>query len=196
MKKKNVSAIVSALGVLTSIFTALVSAVRKNGGAEEDLYRLATPEGENLIDEIAKLIIKAGNKALSLKDLISALRLNWFNSDINEDHFPDDGKRGQVELIDFNHYISYENAIKEMDKKGLRLATVREMLIWAKNNWNGKDYVVALGSVWRCWIGLSFVVCLDGDGSYRMLILRHLDGGCFGGGWGVFWRFACVRKPA
>lgn len=62
-KKKDVSVLVSALGVLMGIITALVAAVKKKGGTDEDFYRLATPEGENLIEKIAEMIVQAGQKA-------------------------------------------------------------------------------------------------------------------------------------
>ena len=60
MAKKNVPAIVSALGVLTAIITSLVAAVRKHGGDAEDIHRLATPDGELLLDEFARRIVEAG----------------------------------------------------------------------------------------------------------------------------------------
>ena len=44
--KKDVSMLVSALGVLMSIITTLVYAVRKQGGTDVDIYRLATLEGD------------------------------------------------------------------------------------------------------------------------------------------------------
>lgn len=65
MARKNVSNLVSAMGVLMSIITALVVAVKKNGGTDEDIYRLATPEGESIIEKIAQIISTAGKKAVA-----------------------------------------------------------------------------------------------------------------------------------
>ena len=62
-KKKDVSMLVSALGVLMGIITALFAAIKKKGGLDEDFYRLATPEGENLIEKIADIIVQTGRKA-------------------------------------------------------------------------------------------------------------------------------------
>ncbi|MBI4993502.1 hypothetical protein HZC33_00880 [Candidatus Wolfebacteria bacterium] len=65
MAKKDVSKLISAMGVLMTIITALVAAVKRKGGMDEDIYRLATPEGEGLIEKIAELIAQVGQSANS-----------------------------------------------------------------------------------------------------------------------------------
>jgi hypothetical protein len=55
--KKEVAAIVSALGVLGSIITTVLKAIRQMGGKDEDIYYLAVPEGELLLQEVASLIV-------------------------------------------------------------------------------------------------------------------------------------------
>lgn len=61
--KKEQSAIVTALGVQMTIWQSLVESVRKNGGSDEDIYRLATPEGKPVIEEMAKLIARSDEVA-------------------------------------------------------------------------------------------------------------------------------------
>lgn len=130
-------------------------------------------------------------KKNNLQQLIKKLKFNYVNSDITEDNFPDDGQRGKVEIIDFKRTISSEEALKEMGEKGLRPATVYEMLNWAEDNWNGIDWIVALGSVWRRRDGGRHVPCLGGFGSGRDLGLGWVEGDWLG-----FCRFAAVRKVA
>lgn len=56
MPKQDVSAIVSGAGLAASIWTALDRAVRKAGGTDHDIHRLATPDGEETLGKIAVLI--------------------------------------------------------------------------------------------------------------------------------------------
>jgi len=54
---KEVEAIVSAMGVFTTLITNLVELVKKLGGTVENIYRLATPEGRKTLEAIAQLIV-------------------------------------------------------------------------------------------------------------------------------------------
>jgi len=54
------SSIVSGMGLATSIIVGLVKAVKKWGGTDEDVHRLATPEGEVLLDEIGRIVAEKG----------------------------------------------------------------------------------------------------------------------------------------
>jgi hypothetical protein len=60
---KNVPAIVSAMGVFTSIISSLAELVKKFGGTMENIYRLATPEGSETLEQIARLIVGAAKDA-------------------------------------------------------------------------------------------------------------------------------------
>jgi len=64
--RKNVEPIVSAMGVVTSIVTDLVGLVKKMGGTMESIYRLATPEGKNTLEAVARLIVQQSNQFLKL----------------------------------------------------------------------------------------------------------------------------------
>jgi hypothetical protein len=54
---KEVEAIVSGMGVFTTIISNLVEIVKKFGGTMESIYRLATPEGNKTLEAIAQLIV-------------------------------------------------------------------------------------------------------------------------------------------
>lgn len=55
--RKEVEAIVSGMGVFTSIISNLVELVKKFGGTMEYIYRLATPEGNETLEAIARVIV-------------------------------------------------------------------------------------------------------------------------------------------
>src|SRR3990167_7242667 len=57
-----------------------------------------------------------------------------------------------------------------------------------EKNWNGKDYVVALGEI-RHVFGFRHVLYLWGGGSRRFLGL-----GWFGVGWGDGYRFLAIKS--
>lgn len=61
-KKKDVAPILSAMGVLMSIVTDLVKFVTKLGGTMEAIHRLATPEGAETLEKVAKVIVDGFNK--------------------------------------------------------------------------------------------------------------------------------------
>lgn len=57
MAKKDVSAIVSGMGVGMSIIQGLDKKIRDKGGTDEDVHILATPAGEKYLDELADLVM-------------------------------------------------------------------------------------------------------------------------------------------
>jgi len=121
---------------------------------------------------------------MNLKETIQKLNFDYINSDITEKNFP----KPKVQAIKLGKEVSSEEALRLLDEKGLRPATLYELLDYAKE-WNGEDYVVALGSVWRY---------SDGDRSvpflYRFDDERELNLGCWDGVWVDYWFFAAVSK--
>ncbi|MDP2736466.1 MAG: hypothetical protein Q8O59_01620 [bacterium] len=63
--KKEVEAIVSGMGVFVAIISSLVELVKKLGGSIEMIYRLATPEGSETLEAIARIIVQGMVKAQS-----------------------------------------------------------------------------------------------------------------------------------
>ena len=76
-----------------------------------------------------------------------------------------------------------------MEKEGFRPATTRELLRWAIKNWNGKDWVVALGQTWLGSNDCRGVSALLFVGGRRQLFLYW-----FSSGWLDGYRFLAVRK--
>lgn len=126
----------------------------------------------------------------TLKYLISKNKLAWVDSDITEANFPvqpQDKDKVEYKLYSFDRNISSEDAIIEMQKEGYEPTTLRQLLSW--KDWNGEDWAVALGSVWRDGYGLRGVPVLGCDVAKRGLYL-----GWFEGDWGDVSRFLAVRK--
>lgn len=114
----------------------------------------------------------------SLALLIKGHKFDYVNSDITVENFPSQEVSTDFELYHFDRYISSEAAIEEMKKDGYKPANIYELLLWP--DWNGKDWVVALGSV--CGVGGDrLVACLDGVDSERYLDLGWFGGVCDGG---------------
>ncbi len=122
----------------------------------------------------------------TLKQLIDSKKFDWVNSDIEKNFKLEKVRNLEYKLFHFDKYISSENTIKEMEKDGYIPANLTELLSW--KDWNGKDFVVALGSVAGVG-GDRRVACLRRDDSGR-----RLDLGWFDAGWGGSVRFLAVRN--
>jgi hypothetical protein len=130
----------------------------------------------------------------SLAEMIKAGAYDWVNSDITESHFPVQGQGKQElvpEIIHYGKFMSSDDIVKDLDKRGLRRGTVHELCSYGEKfpDEQRKYPIVALGSVWRGRGGDRCVACLYGDDSKRELCLALWDGD-----WGGIYRFLAFRK--
>jgi hypothetical protein len=129
----------------------------------------------------------------SLAAMIQAGRYDYANSDITEKHFPvaSGPTEVSIELVHFDRVMTSDEILAELDRKGLRPATLPELLAFGvKYSEKQREFpIVALGSVWRGWVDLRHVPYLWGDAG-----LRNLDLDWLGNWWDVHSRFAAVRK--
>ena len=122
---------------------------------------------------------------------------DWKNSDVTAKNFPISpemiGKKVDISgrLFHFDRNIGSENAIKKMDSDGCRPATLMELLaLGATHPELQKQFpIIALGSVWRTFIGFRQVPYLDVNNDDRELDLSY-----FGDDWWACCRFLGVRK--
>lgn len=134
---------------------------------------------------------------LSLKDMIAAGKYGWVNWNITAENCPFKGT-GKVEtdirLIHFNKWMTAQQVLSELEKLGLRSATLVELLaLGAKYPELQYEYpIVAFGSVWRYGRGRGSVGVLACGVGGRRLGLDYLGG--YGNGWDVCCRFAAVPK--
>ncbi|MEK7546087.1 MAG: hypothetical protein AAB554_03345 [Patescibacteria group bacterium] len=142
----------------------------------------------------------APGDSLTLAAMIAACRFTRPpNPDINERNFPLTGSPvadvadmltvSQKDLGGQNMTTSEIEAA--IDRKGFRPATLAEQLVYAKEKWNGKDWIAALGSSWVGPGGFRGVPYLfEGDGG-RLLLLYWGSPECRWLGVGLF---LVVRK--
>ena len=99
--------------------------------------------------------------------------------------------KGEIKIFHFNEVLTTKEIEERMDKDGFRPATLQEMLSHAAKNWDGKEWWVALGSVWVGSGGYRCVACLGRRGSGRDLFLVWDDPD---NSWDGVYRFAGVSK--
>ena len=205
MAKKEVSAIVSGMGVGMAILTSLMEKAKKRGLSEESIHRLATPQGDALLDKMVAVLAEVTaavgsvfralvNYDLRVEAAVREGKYDWSNTDINDKNFKTSHtgqKEVEMKLFHFNRYVESEEAIREMKKEGYRPAELHELLAFgAKYPDEQRKYpIVALGSVWRYWDGYRHVPYLWRDGSERNLNLNY-----FVLRWLGHYRFLAVRK--
>lgn len=124
---------------------------------------------------------------MTLSQLIEAKKFDWINDNITEGRFPVVAVPTDTEykLFQFDHYISSKDAIQKIESEGWRPANISELLAY---DWDGKDMVVALGSVAKV-AGARRVPCLDKFGSKRRLCLSW-----WSDDWRPAFRFLAVRN--
>ncbi len=200
--KLDKSTIVAGAGLVASIFIMLVKKVHAQGGTDEDIHRLATPDGETTLDEMVALIVGAKSGAFkvvvdytqTLSQMVQAGNYGWVHDDITQDHFPIKGsgqKEVEVVLFHFDKVITSEEAITEMDKAGFRPARIEELLALGAQQpeFRKKFPIMAPGSVWRNSDDRCDIPHLHCNAYQRNLNLYW-----FGSNWHRNYRFAAVRK--
>lgn len=125
-----------------------------------------------------------------LSQMIWAGKYHWVNSDINSEHFSVEGEGRMFKLL---HLVLFKNApttneiLAELNKEGLRPATLAELLALAEkipdplhygsyNKYRGGN-IVALGSFWGKPDGVRSLVYLGEDeGRFFLNTLWDKDG--------------------
>lgn len=145
---------------------------------------------QNLIPETLTITVDYG---LSFVEMIAAGGYDWKNGDITEERFPVKGigkVERDVELVHYGYDISSEDAVKDLAKRGLRPATIEELLAFGTKypDLQRKFPIVALGSSARVSV-FRYVPCLCGSDARRDLYLYWC-----GDDWDGCCRFLAVRN--
>lgn len=162
--------------------------IENRSALQRALRTALLPDAQNIITYPVTV-----NYDLSLAGMIKAGWYDWVNSDITEKYFSMNStgtKEVVTRLVHFNQYLSSDDVLRELDKRGLRPATIAELLAFgAKYPELQRQFpIVALGSIWQ-HLGLRFVPYLYGRGSERRLSLDWFEYGWYDG-----YRFLAVRK--
>lgn len=114
---------------------------------------------------------------MKIKDLAKPLDFTYISPAATDKNFPDDGIRGEIEIITMPGFYEISEALAELKKRGLKPATIHQLLIWAEAEWNKTDWIVAFGSQHQ-----GGVLCLRGDAGWRPLgcgrVERQWGQGC------------------
>lgn len=146
-QKQTVSQLVGGMGVATSLITSLVKAVQKRGGKDEDIHRLVTPEGEQILGTIADLMVEAGKAkptrtvvatftivcegSWETSELVGQGKYDWFNDWITDERFPIQKHAPldrTIELVEFDHDPSDDEVLEELRSRGLERPTYEDAL--------------------------------------------------------------------
>lgn len=137
-------------------------------------------------------------KAPTLADQIADCGFRWVNHSISERNFPTTRPAAPVsDMIVLSqkdlggNYMTTAEIESTISRKGYRPATLVDQLAYAKAKWNGRDWIVALGSSWVRPGGDRHVPCLCGDDDGREL---GLDWGDPEDRWRADYLFLVVRK--
>ena len=175
--KKNVSGLVSSLGMLMSIFTKLFEKMRNAGLGDEDLHRLATPEGDILLDKFVELMAKAKSPkasegvtftpyiltidpGLSPEAIVAQGKFDWAHDEFRSDRPPFKVRSGgerELVLVCFNRDVadsdvdSESELLRELDRLGLQPEGLPELCAFgAKHPDLQREFpIAARRAAWR-----------------------------------------------
>lgn len=197
------SQFVGPFDIASNVFKALANAVIDAGGSDDHLRRIETDK--TLRMDLARRIVDGADVtkeilvdyARSIADGKRAGGYDWANDDISDEHFPrQDGEPNATAPVKFDYLhldcdASTEDVEREIEKRGFRSATIRELLAWGeRHSEEQRKYpVVALGSSWLHPVRCRHVACLVGYGGVRGLDLSWTDDD-----WFRHCRFLVVRK--
>lgn len=141
--------------------------------------------------KVYTLIIDYGR---NVEDGIKVGKYNWSNKDITSSHFPSDEVGTEevfIKIVHFRRLIATDEVLSELDKMGLRPASLKELLAFGEKYPDlQKEFpIIALYSVWQSLRGNRFCAYLRSFGSERFLSLDWIDTM-----WNDNCRFAAVCK--
>lgn len=132
----------------------------------------------------------------SVEEALTAGSYDLMNNDLTSEHFLPT-RRGieqvELKLIHFGRQMTSDEVTTELDKQGLRQATIEELLALGADlhtqDLQRQFSIIALGSVWTSPSGNRRVPVLWGDDRERCAGLRW-----FAFDWRSDYRFAAVSK--
>lgn len=214
-KKKRPNDVVLGAGVAMSIVTELSKRAKGAGLIDEDLHRLATPEGGPLLDRFVDLMVQANNPFTPIKT-VEVVHLpvdysrklkewveEWYRSDedhlqpdITQSRFFDRDMAGVKErplfLIHFDTCTLNAEALAEFARRRINPASLAELFAFsiAFPKVQHRSPVVALGKPWEAEEGPCVSMLTSNGNDGRNIILGEGEPGhC----WPGDTRFLAVR---
>jgi hypothetical protein len=198
INKKDVPAMMSAVGWVTSLVDGLYKDLISKGATAEQIHSLATSSGvlpigiigDALMNVIRQLknffqLVISGNR--TTEEVVKAGKYNWSNDDVNSQNFPMRSERGhgKIEIIDFGREITSEEALVEAKKLGLERPDYEDALFFGEQfpEKQRERPIVFLHEPWQNPHRILHVLVLLGDSLRRKLDLVWFDDG---------WHRGCV----
>ncbi|PIT88744.1 MAG: hypothetical protein COU29_00650 [Candidatus Magasanikbacteria bacterium CG10_big_fil_rev_8_21_14_0_10_36_32] len=144
-----------------------------------------------ITDQTCTVIV---DRTQSLDEMIQAGRYSFVSDYFTAENFPVEQPQVEVEVtlhvITMNRVVTTNAILAEIDKRGLRPATLSELLAFGVKYPSAQRHfsVVAFGSIWSI-SGFRVVTFLSGDDDIRALNMDY-----FGGDWDEATRFLAVVK--
>lgn len=212
MSKSKSSELVRGAGMAASVWQKFEDAVERNHGLTEDLHLLAQPEGDAIIDNVAKQLVMVGamqrnayvvpvNYDLAHEAHIEEAKFDWITDYDGKlirknprEHLypvPTGIVEQRITLVHLNRYPKRKEIIAEMDTLNVRPVLSPEFLALTKAHpdLQRKFPLVGLGSVWVDSRGYRRVLY-----AYERSDERHLDLIWAGSEWVEYCRFPVVCK--
>jgi hypothetical protein len=170
--EKEVAAIVSAAGFLTTIYTDLAAMIAKMGGKSEYIYRLATPQGKSLLQHLALDLVSEGREEdkvygteipnASIPELLTHSPVTkwdfkfpiigaeddpWNHLDLLESRENDKPGKRNLRLVRCPPDVSEEHMHCWMLLRGYRQTGFKEFLCFAEQHEHGLPKVSEVGHI-------------------------------------------------
>lgn len=212
MSKSKSSELVRGAGMAASVWQKFEEAVERNHGLIEDLHLLAQPEGDTIIDNVAKQLVMVGamqrnayvvpvNYNLAYEAQIEEATFDWVTDYDRKlirknptEHLypvPTGTIEQRITLVHLNRKAKRPEIIAEMDTLNVRPVLSPEFLALTKAHpdLQRKFPLVGLGSVWVDSDRRRVVLFACGSSDGRSLDLDWGDGV-----WDEYCRFPAVCK--
>jgi hypothetical protein len=199
-RTKTKSEFVSSAGTVFELVKTLSDEVNSLGGNDDHLRRILSDK--SVAREVAELLVGKPvpesysltiNRQRSRAEMVAAGKYDYVNPNITEENFPVGEGEAEVKavLVHLDRSSSDEEVLREMERQGLRPATMDELCAFGEQHPDRqREYpIVAHGSVWTDPYGDRSVGYLWGDAGRRNLYLRWL-----GRVWPASCRFLAVCK--
>jgi len=187
------------------LLQSLLERAKKRGCSDNDILRVATAQGDNLLDKFADVVADAASRRrdvfpvavnydLPVEEAIQAGDYQAVHAGIASKNFPSTKKgQAQVEivLVRFDRRMASEEVVRELDEEGLRAAELHEFLAFGAKypEVQRKCSVAGFCSLGRDRKSYRTVPCL-----YTASEGRHLDLRWWDDAWYSYSRFAAIRK--
>jgi len=204
MSKKDVPAMISAAGWISSLVDGLYKDLVAKGATPEEIHSLVTNGGALPIGKIGDVLMDVISQMKNIfqlaisgdrttKEVIQSGKYDRLNKNVDSQNFPMRPGRGHstIQIIDFGYEVSTKEALVEAKKRGLERPDYEDALFFGEQfpDKQRERPIVFLHEPWLGPSGDLGVLVLYGYSVKRLLNLDWLDNDWYRG-----YMFAFARK--